>query len=203
MKLSHEEEEHFQKIYNRLKRKTSNNLTSSFCLKLMIFRASIPEPIAKKVIYNKFPSIYFCFKIWSFVTFNNDQKKSLDQTHFFILLKYIAGVQNGLCVSEINPLEIGSFPLLNTSIKIIFNFKQGKFLPNFPKPAADDSIPLAGKAVYDSRIVDDNNNIEELEDNGSEMFLKGVPVDVSKIVNDSNNLENKYKPTISPPNGEF
>lgn len=116
MKLSLVEEKRFQKIYNRLKRKTINNLTRCFCLKLMVFRATIPEPVAKKVIHLIFFIFLILFKVWSIVTKDFDQDKALDQTKFYILLKYIAGLQNGLSLNEINPEEIGLYQFYTVNL---------------------------------------------------------------------------------------
>ena len=38
---------------------------------------------------------------------NNNTLTTLDQVRFYKLLKYVAGVQNGLSIDQINPEESG------------------------------------------------------------------------------------------------
>lgn len=100
---------------------------------------------------------------------------NLNQDEFFKLLKYVAGLQNGLKINEINPEEIG-FCHFSTSILFFLGF----YLPSFPKKNGDESVSQQLK-LYDSLIEEEKDSFQS----NADYFLKGVPVDVSKLVHEN------------------
>ena len=113
MKLSDSEEQQFAKIYARLKLKNNGQFTQKYCESLMVNRGQIPEEIAHKVLFFSSEierhSFYFSVlkKVWTSVS----HKEILSQNRFYKLLKYVAGLQNGLSFTAINPEEISIFSL--------------------------------------------------------------------------------------------